>query len=265
MAARSKRLTRPPARRRDADDAMFDEAEVQRALRASVKLQKRTSSTCMPSCPTFHPTPEQFRDPFAYIKSITSEGIAAGIVKIVPPEGATRGRRRRRLRRRRRAKFQIRSRASVPQPPPRALPRPPRLRGRRPSRTNCDADFDHVSDPGWRPPFNANAGGGEIPFDTKLQAVHRLQEGVDFEDGKRYTRESFRAMADSFAAAWMHAHLSLDAEVKRLMIERGFEEADARARAVEEEFWYGSSLESVPTCISPSSLCLCHRSSRRRQ
>ncbi len=92
MAARSKRLTRPPAKRRDADDAMFDEAEVQRALRASVKLQKRTSSTCMPSCPTFHPTPEQFRDPFAYIKSITSEGIAAGIVKIVPPEGATRAR-----------------------------------------------------------------------------------------------------------------------------------------------------------------------------
>jgi histone demethylase JARID1 len=92
MAARAKRLTRPPAKRRDADDAMFDEAEVQRALRASVKLQKRTSSTSMPSCPTFHPTPEQFRDPFAYIKSITAEGIAAGIVKIVPPEGATRAR-----------------------------------------------------------------------------------------------------------------------------------------------------------------------------
>ncbi|EEH59694.1 uncharacterized protein MICPUCDRAFT_55195 [Micromonas pusilla CCMP1545] len=256
MAARSKRLTRPPAKRRDADDAMFDEAEVQRALRASVKLQKRTSSTCMPSCPTFHPTPEQFRDPFAYIKSITSEGIAAGIVKIVPPEGATRARGRvvvvvddddyddddaRSFR------FGVERRSPSLHPVRFPVPR---------------ACADGAR---WRPPFNANAGGGEIPFDTKLQAVHRLQEGVDFEDGKRYTRESFRAMADSFAAAWMHAHLSLDAEVKRLMIERGFEEADARARAVEEEFWYGSSLESVPTCISPSSLCLCHRSSRRRQ
>ena len=55
---------------------------MQRAIKASVKLQRRTNSVEVPQCPVFRPTPDEFADPFAYIKSITPEGQAAGIVKI---------------------------------------------------------------------------------------------------------------------------------------------------------------------------------------
>ena len=83
---RAKRRTRPPSKL-DVGAGDFSAAELQRAIHASVKLQRRTSSTAVPECPTFRPTPEQFRDPFAYIKSITPEGAKAGIAKIIPPEG----------------------------------------------------------------------------------------------------------------------------------------------------------------------------------
>lgn len=94
---RAKRQTRPPSKLDAGGDAGYDEAELRRALRASVKHQRRTSSTAVPECPVFRPTAEAFRDPFAYIKSISALGAKAGIVKIIPPEGAcarwTRGRR----------------------------------------------------------------------------------------------------------------------------------------------------------------------------
>ncbi|RPD66829.1 hypothetical protein L226DRAFT_529234 [Lentinus tigrinus ALCF2SS1-7] len=38
-------------------------------------------------CPTFHPTPEQFKDPMAYIASISDTGKRFGMCKIVPPLG----------------------------------------------------------------------------------------------------------------------------------------------------------------------------------
>ncbi|TBU33002.1 PLU-1-like protein-domain-containing protein [Dichomitus squalens] len=38
-------------------------------------------------CPTFHPTPEQFKDPMAYIASISDTGKKYGMCKIVPPMG----------------------------------------------------------------------------------------------------------------------------------------------------------------------------------
>lgn len=41
----------------------------------------------LPTCPTYHPTPEQFRDPMAYVESISPEAKKYGICKIVPPEG----------------------------------------------------------------------------------------------------------------------------------------------------------------------------------
>ena len=65
---------------------------------ASIKHQKRTSSTAVPDCPVFHPTAEEFADPFAYIKSISAVGAEAGIAKIVPPQGARRERARERTR-----------------------------------------------------------------------------------------------------------------------------------------------------------------------
>ena len=85
-AGRAKRSRRPPSKL-DASSGDFSEAEMQRAIKASVKLQRRTNSVEVPRCPVFRPTPDEFADPFAYIKSITPEGQAAGIVKIIPPEG----------------------------------------------------------------------------------------------------------------------------------------------------------------------------------
>ncbi|KAL4256714.1 [histone H3]-trimethyl-L-lysine(4) demethylase [Pleurotus pulmonarius] len=38
-------------------------------------------------CPEFFPTTEEFRDPMAYIKSISDKGKKYGICKIIPPEG----------------------------------------------------------------------------------------------------------------------------------------------------------------------------------
>ncbi|WVQ84008.1 hypothetical protein IAT38_006153 [Cryptococcus sp. DSM 104549] len=38
-------------------------------------------------CPSFYPTPEEFKDPMAYIDSIAEQGKPYGICKIVPPEG----------------------------------------------------------------------------------------------------------------------------------------------------------------------------------
>ncbi|KAI0355366.1 hypothetical protein OH77DRAFT_1479882 [Trametes cingulata] len=38
-------------------------------------------------CPTFHPTPEQWKDPMAYIDSISESGKRYGMCKIVPPMG----------------------------------------------------------------------------------------------------------------------------------------------------------------------------------
>ena len=84
---RAKRRVRAPVKFDAATDAGYDRAELQRALRASVKHVKRTASTAVPECPVFRPKAEEFRDPFAYIKSISAEGIKAGIVKVVPPEG----------------------------------------------------------------------------------------------------------------------------------------------------------------------------------
>lgn len=38
-------------------------------------------------CPTFRPTPEQFKDPMAYIKSIAENARSYGMCKIIPPLG----------------------------------------------------------------------------------------------------------------------------------------------------------------------------------
>ena len=54
--------------------------------------------------------------------------------------------------------------------------------------------------------FNAEAGapgGIGLPFETKLQAVNRLQEGLCFAEGRSYTRDTYKAMADEFAAKWL--------------------------------------------------------------
>ncbi len=38
-------------------------------------------------CPTFRPTPEQFKDPMAYVRSISENAKSYGMCKIIPPLG----------------------------------------------------------------------------------------------------------------------------------------------------------------------------------
>ena len=42
----------------------------------------------LPEAPVFHPTAAEFTDPLAYIAKIQPRGAAAGIAKIIPPDGA---------------------------------------------------------------------------------------------------------------------------------------------------------------------------------
>ncbi|KAF6266335.1 JmjC-domain-containing protein [Scenedesmus sp. NREL 46B-D3] len=51
------------------------------------KPNKGHHQSGLPAAPTFRPTAEQFRDPFAYLASIAPEAYKAGIALIVPPEG----------------------------------------------------------------------------------------------------------------------------------------------------------------------------------
>ncbi|KAJ7734042.1 jumonji superfamily protein [Mycena maculata] len=41
----------------------------------------------LPDCPTFYPTAEEFKDPMAYIRTISDRANAFGICKVVPPAG----------------------------------------------------------------------------------------------------------------------------------------------------------------------------------
>jgi histone demethylase JARID1 len=41
----------------------------------------------LPDCPIFYPTLEEFKDPMAYIRTISDHANAHGICKVVPPVG----------------------------------------------------------------------------------------------------------------------------------------------------------------------------------
>lgn len=49
-------------------------------------------------------------------------------------------------------------------------------------------------------------------FETKEQLVHRLQEGISFGDGEKYTPASYEKHAADLTAKWKAAHYATDRE-----------------------------------------------------
>jgi len=81
-------VARNPLKRPRVVNPPFDYERVRKQqLYDSSTPDQPTRAFGLPTCPTYHPTAEQFRDPMAYIESISSEAKAYGICKIIPPEG----------------------------------------------------------------------------------------------------------------------------------------------------------------------------------
>ena len=267
----------------DASSGDFSEAEMQRAIKAG-QAPATHEQRGGPACPVFRPTS---LDPFAYIKSITPEGQAAGIVKIIPPEGASDGipvvppPRPPPTRRELRPTPMVMANAfSKPKTNTENTERAPsdhdgttsrffltsrltrdrvRARPSRLSRSSLRVRLCYGIPSGWKPAFDATAGGEGVPFETKLQTINRLQEGLHFSDGARYDRDSYKKMADAFAAAYDAKHPEFAARAERARrgaagplgaestdpadtaADQRNGDADARleaeARVVQEEFW----------------------------
>lgn len=54
---------------------------------ARAKPEQGRYHNTLPAAPTFHPTAEEWEDPFAYLGKIAPEATKAGIALIVPPKG----------------------------------------------------------------------------------------------------------------------------------------------------------------------------------
>ena len=53
----------------------------------NVKPEGHSRPFGLQDCPTFHPTADEFKEPMAYIRSISTTAQNYGICKVVPPEG----------------------------------------------------------------------------------------------------------------------------------------------------------------------------------
>ena len=49
-------------------------------------------------------------------------------------------------------------------------------------------------------------------FETKNQLLHRLQEGISFDDGEEYTPAGYQKYASELTAKWKAAHYSTEDE-----------------------------------------------------
>ena len=70
---------------------VLESKQLSKALRESQRLalaqEELKKLKFIPEAPTFRPSWEEFQDPYKYIASIRTQGIAAGIIKVIPPAG----------------------------------------------------------------------------------------------------------------------------------------------------------------------------------
>jgi [histone H3]-trimethyl-L-lysine4 demethylase len=76
---------------------------------------------------------------------------------------------------------------------------------------------------GWNPTFNVDLDDPSLLFDTRLQNIQKLQEGVEYGDGRTHTFRSYQAHADAFRAQWFES--------------RGLDPATVTSDEIEQEYW----------------------------
>ncbi len=146
---RSTRHHAKPARLLEEEMSPNELRCLHQAIQNSRQEYHRTEydKSSIPMAPTFRPSIEEFKDPIAYIASISHEAEKYGVVKIQPPKG-------------------------------------------------------------WNPPqVDLTAGPlASKKFPTKKQAIHKLQEGEDYDDGRDYTVSEFESMSNEFQTKWIEKH-----------------------------------------------------------
>ncbi|KAI5119499.1 hypothetical protein M0805_002435 [Coniferiporia weirii] len=65
----------------------LDMSTVKTSTRRHFPPRSKTRLFELEECPTFHPSPEEFKDPLGYIRSISPQAQNYGIIKVVPPIG----------------------------------------------------------------------------------------------------------------------------------------------------------------------------------
>jgi hypothetical protein len=76
---------------------------------------------------------------------------------------------------------------------------------------------------GWRPVFAIDLNDDEKIFETKLQKIHRLQEGKSYKDGEDHTLKSYQVAADTFKKQWL--------------ARKGYQEESMTSKDYEREYW----------------------------
>jgi len=87
---------------------------------------------------------------------------------------------------------------------------------------------------GWDPRFNIKMDSAE-KFQTKKQQLHRLQEGISFEDGDEYSASTYLKMAQEKILKWRDFHFAHLGDRKKTEDEFGFN--TLTPEYLEQKYW----------------------------
>lgn len=82
-----------------------------------------------------------------------------------------------------------------------------------------------------------------IEFETKRQQIDTLQEGVPFEDGAKYTFETFRVAADEFYNSWTKKHFREVEPSTQDLVKAYWKIVETRSETIAVE--YASDLDTI--------------------